>query len=428
MQQFGFTHIHYLLCCLLAFVIPFPFVFAPVVIILIAIAWLLSGNWRGFFPFLKRSPVLLAWLLFYALHIASYFYSHNKDVAAFELERKLSCAVLPVVLYAPFYENSRRFSYLLLSFMTGLSVIALWCLARAAFLYAQDGQTGHFFYHSLAQGTDANAVYTSWYVVCALALLFFLPWQKNGVRFPVFWRWCMGILLGIFLILLNSRLLLVLFVALLLPVYFQQLALRRKLSKSVIVLLSVFVISAVSLVAFTKNPVSKRFHEVLNKKIDQAFYPDYRQRDQSFNNLTLRLFVWRVGVDNLSEHQLWLFGTGIGDWSEMQDRRMDALGIEHIYDTEHPSQYRGVNLHNMYIQSLVALGIPGLLLMLYLAFWPLGMRIRWPEKKVFLIIMAVSALFMLQEAALQTQAGVLFYVFISVLIYIRYRAVKKGFY
>lgn|GEM_PF-674092 len=426
MQQIDFQRIHYLLCCLLAFVIPFPFRFAPVAIILVAVAWVFSGQWRSIGAYLKTSPVLVCWIIFYGLHLAGYFYSHNKIAAGFELERKLSFWVLPLVLYSSFYRSSRRFAYLLLSFMAGLCAIALWCLARATFLFAADSNLSHFFYHALAGGTDANAVYTSWYVVCALVLLLFYPWQKIEATFSRNLRWAMGVLLGIFLILLASRLLLVLFFVVVLPVYILRAWRSGRLPAAKMVWLGGTLALLLLLLAATRNPVSGRFHEILNKNAAQAFYPDYHQRDQQFNNLTLRLFLWRVGMDNMREHRLWAFGAGIGDVADLQNERMAALGIKDIYNKQNPSQYAGLNLHNMYMQTLVSLGIPGLLLFCYLVGWPLGLlRLRWQEKLPLFLVLAVAALFMLQEAALQTQAGIVFYLFCSVAIYNRYQAVKS---
>lgn len=395
---------------------------------LIAAAWLLSGNWREGLQQFIRSPVFIGWLIFYGLHILSYFYSINKEVAGFELEKKLSFAVLPLVLYGSFYHQSNRFAKLLLSFIAGVSVIALWCMARATFLFSTDGDTGHLFYHSLAKGTDANAVYLSWYVISALALLFFIPWQQYGFLKGRKWRWTAAMFLSIFLILLSSRLLLVLFVVLLILVLIRQLLSQKKRNPVITGGILFAGILTLGILSFTANPVSKRFHEVLNKNMDQSFYANYKGRDQSFNNLTLRVFLWRVGIDNLRQYQLWLFGTGTGDLDTYQDRRMDELGIERIYAQEYRSDYAGISLHNMYIQSLVALGIPGFITCCYLVWWPLGLRRRWPGKSAFLMMMAVSALFMCQESALQTQAGIVFYVFFSVILYNRYQAVKKPHY
>lgn len=427
MRHVDFKRIHYVLCCILAFLIPFPFFLAPVVIILIAAAWLLAGNYQGFFSYFKRSPVLIGWAVFYALHVWSYFYSTDKAVAGFELEKKLSFVVLPIILYAPFYRHRRQVSVLLFSFIAGISLIALWCLARAVYLWMDDGDTGHFFYHALAQGTEANAVYVSWYVISALSLLFFMPWRESGLPITTPLRWSLSLLLTLFLILLSSRLLIALFLIILLPVLIWQSALRGRRRGPLLAGLGLLLVVAGGM-AFTKNPVSQRFQEVFTKDLRQSYYSDYRSRDQQFTNLTLRVFLWRVGVDNLNAGgtQRWLLGTGTGDVLRYQKERMHELGIRDVYSKEYPSPYAGISLHNMYVQSLVMLGIAGFLLMCYLAFWPLGLRRRWPGRLPLLLIMGISAAFMFQESALQTQAGVVFYVFFSILLYNRYEAVKKA--
>jgi hypothetical protein len=62
------------------------------------------------------------------------------------------------------------------------------------------------------------------------------------------------------------------------------------------------------------------------------------------------------------------------------------------------------------------LGIPGLSILLLLIFMPLRYPLPKPFKLFSVIFIVTSALFMFIEAALQTQAGIVFFTFFSTLM------------
>jgi O-antigen ligase len=75
-----------------------------------------------------------------------------------------------------------------------------------------------------------------------------------------------------------------------------------------------------------------------------------------------------------------------------------------------------LNAHNQYLQTYIALGIPGiLLLMILLAFpgWIAFRRIHF----VYFCFLAVFAFNILVESMLEVQAGVIYYAFFNALFF-----------
>jgi O-antigen ligase len=235
-------------------------------------------------------------------------------------------------------------------------------------------------------------------------------------------RWALITILLIFLILLSSRLLIAVFILLAIPAYLLKLVRSRHRTWGIILAVCIVVSGLAGLLAFTGNPIHTRYREVMSRDVHIAYLPDYHDTIPRFNNLTLRLFLWRTGMDNVRHHDLWLKGCGNGDEHHIQNARFEELGLTPERQKKYYISIQNMNLHNMYMQSLVMLGVPGIIIFLVIMVAPFFFLIKTPHGRFFFIFFAVSLLFMVQESALQTQAGVIFFTFFSC---IYWQAVKR---
>lgn len=397
---------------LLAFSIPFPFIYSSICVILLLLSWLAAAKVRQSLSYLKERPPLWPWLGFFVLHALSYFYSYNKGQSLFDIERKLSFLVLPLVIGTHPGFTDLQVKRVLRAFAAGVTVCAVICLAQATAVWAVRHTTGQFFYHQLVTGFEANAVYFAWYSVMALSILLLVPWT---LRRPVH-RWLLGLVATVnfvFFLLLSARLLLVLFM-LLMPV---ALAFRfRKRGKTWAPWLIVGVAATgLCVLLLVPNPIRNRFEEVLHNNSEEVWLPADREK-QHFNNLTLRLFLWKMALENVQDHQLWWKGCGNGDVDTLQHLKINEYQHRlnpHDLPTDQPLwEY---NLHNMYLQILMMLGIPGLLLFLLMIFSPFLYFRAMGDWQLWFVFHLVSCLFFIQESALQTQAGIIYYTFFSII-------------
>ena len=409
-------------CCLLAATIPFIFIWSTLSIWVILLCWALSGRFRSTWHHFKEQPAYWLWVAYFGMHALSYFWSADKDQSIFDSVSKLSLVILPVIVGAGSNICPRRLEQIIGSFILGVTAVAFFCYAQAVFAWQQDGDSGHFFYHEIVKGLDANAVYMAWYVLAALSALLLVRWNFLFAGKARFLQYATALILLIFLVLLSSRLLLALFVGLVLPAYLFRLVRGGKRPWGAFVAM-VLLIGGGAVLALTDNPVKERFKDVMHRDVRVAFLPDYHDTIPHFNNLTLRLFVWRCGIDNMQKHQLWLKGCGNGDEHHIQNARFEELGITPDRQDQYNVILHDINLHNMYLQSLIVLGIPGLLLFLGMMMAPFFFVSRMRPRGWFLCFHIIAFCFMMQESALQTQAGVIFFTFFSC---IYWQAVKRA--
>lgn len=403
------------LLCILAFAIPLPFIFGSVAIILVIAGWLLQLKPKETFINLRERNGLWPWFIYYALHAISYYYSENKEQSLFDLQTKLSFIILPLVIGTSSYVTSKVVERILFSFTCGVTLVSVLSLGRAGIMLLQHQPYDTIFYNHLVEGLDANAVTHAWYSIFSISILVFMRWDT---LFTGRWKYLKFLLILLqltFFILLSARTMTGLFFAFVMPYYFIRIA-----GKAVKWRLAFVTLSAVifTLIVFTKNPIKERYKSIFEINVNQAFLPDYTGIYESeFSNLTTRLFFWRLGFENMKEHNLWLWGAGNGDVFKLQNDRMHHYGMNIYPPVEWwHSPFFNANLHNMYLQSWIMIGLPGLLMLIIITCMPFSTFNSIRNKPVFLIFCVVSICVMLQESALQSQAGIVYYsFFISVL-------------
>jgi hypothetical protein len=417
--QYRLEQAQVLICCLLAASIPFRFNTTAILIWPLVLCWLLLGRFRTMGKQLKTERAYWVWGIYYLLFALSFFYSADREQAGFEIVQKLSLILFPLVVGLGCFFDARQREKVMAAFTLGISGAGLFCMIRAAILWKTSGDPEVWFYHTLVSGLDPNAVYMAWYVVFSLGLLLLFPWQQFFTKKQAWLRWSFILLQFVFLVLLSSRLLLVLFFVVPLPLYLRRLYVDLKVSRGLVILSLCAAVVLVAGIAMTENPVRKRFDDVMSKDMHIVFLPDYRTDSQHFNNLTLRLFVWRVGLENIRDSNLLPYGAGLGDVHSIQNKRIEAYGIINMSDSSHPPPtLYNMNLHNMFLQTTMAIGLPGLITLIVLAFMPFFFLFQLPDWKSWLVFQVAGCAFMMQEAFFQTQAGVVFFSFFSMLFWV----------
>lgn len=410
----------------LAFAISMPFIYGSLAIIMLSFAWVIQG---GFPQRLKNLWHIsyLVWILYYLLHVISYTYSTNKADAAFDLQSKMSFFILPILIGTGIQLDKKQLEKIFFSYVCGITASAIYCMGKAVFLYRVTHKATYFFYHTLVKGLETNAIYIAWFTIFSLFLLLFFSWDTFFKGKKAIFKWVLFSIQMLFFILLSSRLLIVLFFVLLLPIGYVLYFRNKRISLLKKSLILVTILSLACGIFFTQNPVKQRYKDVEQNNFRQLLENDYSNKPLQLNNLTIRLFVWRVSLQNIRENNLWLKGCGNGSVHDLQNKKMKELGLSDFQNAHPTSSLYNMNLHNMYLQSLMMLGIPGLITFLLIVCYPFFCMKNVPGKEVFIAFQITCALFMVQEAALQTQAGIVFFTFFSQIFWNIYHfTVKKA--
>ena len=166
------------------------------------------------------------------------------------------------------------------------------------------------------------------------------------------------------------------------------------------------------LIAFTKNPVSNRFREIV--QTDWASL-DREQFDEAdyLNGLQFRYLQWKLVPTILSEKQAWL--TGLGE-EKGKAGLQDQFIQRHLYQGQPGTDdlgYLAYNTHNQLLQSMLTGGLVAVLLFLMICGSLLYLAVK--EKKT-LITMTIISLLMFSgtESCFETQYGLVFFSFLPV--------------
>jgi O-antigen ligase len=409
--------------CAVAFSLPLLYSWCSAAVFITIFIWFFQFNPKLTFANLKKRKALWMWMIFFILHSIGFLYSQDKAQANWDLGSKVCFFMFPIVFGAGMTISELLLEKILFSYLLGVSITAIYCITHSALEFIKTGSTSYFFYNNLIQGLDTNAVGESLHTIFGIAILFFYKWKyifQNRIL-----RILLAILQILFLILLSSKTLIALFFIILMPIYIYRLYSKLRFSFTYIIGV-IFLTITISLLIFkTNNPIKERYNDVISSNLNVA-WKDSLKGPINFNNLSLRLFLWRLGFENIREHNLWWYGAGIGDVHKLQNYKMYQHGIGDIYSKEHRSELYNVNLHNMYIETLMMLGIPGLCCLLIILFQPFFYYRYFDSQLVYCMFFFIAIVYMCQESALQSQSGRIYYTLFSVIFLNRIYSNKEN--
>jgi O-antigen ligase len=403
--------------CLLAFVIPFPYPFGATSVWVLVLAWLIQGGFANKFKRLSK-PGYLVWIAYFILFALSYFYSKNKEASLLDLTTKLTFVIFPILIGTVEIDR-KTLEKIFNSFIAGLCAIAFFCILYAFCIFQKTGDASQFFYHALVDILDAaNAVYMSFYVIFALFLFITFRFSSVFTKERKPFKWSVFGFLFAFFIMLACRLLIFLFLVYLGIIAVKFLLRNPKKYVLKIVTLAFVVLTFCGFILFTKNPIKERYLLVAKGNMDWVRQKDFSNKNFVLDNVNVRLLIWRVAIENIEERNLWWKGCGNGDINDIQNEKFVQLNVPGFRkDDRYESPLHSIYIHNMYLQSLEMIGIPGLLCLLLILILPFFSIKYVKNKGTFYIFQSTAILFMMQESVLQIQAGIIYFTFFSIVFW-----------
>jgi O-antigen ligase len=350
-------------------------------LVLNSLVFLKWAQWKKAFC----SPIFLVPAAFFVWHLASLTYTQNLEQGFKGIETKLSFSLAPLFMVAASskYRSTARLKFVK-AFTAGVAIACFWALGNAAWLALQQGawyydlQDGfgpryYFVYTHLAKPI-MHPGYFSTYLGFGIFCLFWM-WPK------IKYKWPLALLLVLFfgmMLLLQGRInLIALFITVLLAAV--ALALKRK----AFIWLTLPLVPALLLgllLVFASADFKQRYFQLPDFSYDIS--------GNQFNSATYRLAEWRCAVEVIKEQPV--FGTGFGDHREALFKAYAKnefwVGLEKKY-----------NAHNQYLETTMALGAIGLLLLgALLVFYG---RLAWSQNNYLVIVCLVFfAISMLTES------------------------------
>jgi O-antigen ligase len=390
------TRIHFILSCLIAFLLPFKQI-GPVQVVAFCIAalmlnWLLEGDFANKFRSMRHRFIFGVYIAFYLLHIAGLAWSRDKDSGLFDLQVKLSFFIFPWIFSTrPF--TSPKLDRILSAFLLGCAAASVLLLLRATCYYFFRNEN-KFFYIELSYFMHPGyfSMYLNLGVIYLLCSL-----SRGSTQMTAGWKLLIPLFV-VMIVLLSSKLgVISLFLTFFFWLCWMMVSRRKYLAGLGTLIL--FAGCMIGIVKFSPT-ISDRLRNAAH-----ALSSDSSDKTNS-ESTAVRMLIWGSAREVIAEHPL--FGSGTGDAKRVLMDKYKEEGITGAY-------HKNLNAHDAYLQILVSLGVAGLCFFLGMLLLPFIKAFK-EGKELLVYFTLLLAINFVPESMLETQAGVMFYGFFSSLL------------
>lgn len=380
--------------CGLTFFMPLVPKILPWIAFIITLLFLLEENVKSVLTKICNSKYPLLFIAVYLYYLIGMSYSENKSFGWNDLGMKLSLFIFPFLLPGEKINLSTNLRWVFNSFIAGCLLSSIILIFRACYLYFAKDQNA-FFYENFSFYMHPS--YLALYFDFAIACL--LLGGKEVNTFLTYQKIIFISILSIAVIMLSSKAG-TLGIVMVFLVSFIILAVSRKRAKFIF-LLVLAPVSIYFIMNFFIDPQQNRF-----KTSEQALSKKGLDRN-STESSTVRLAVWKVATNIIKQHPV--FGVGTGDIKDELISAYQQNGIE-------GALAKRLNAHNQFLQTTIALGILGFLLLAASLAVPLVRAFVFKNwiYVVFLLLIIFNFLF---ESMLERQDGIIFYAFFNSLFF-----------
>lgn len=402
------SQIYYNLFLALAIVLPIHGRLVPPVIALIGLVWLLEFNFITKYNRIRKSrkrKSIALFGVFYLLYLLGTLYSEQlsgMEGAWFDLEVKLSLLVFPLLFSTIDFSSFKNDFYpkLLKAFLLGCLVSCMFLINNAVFNYFTYNDESLLYYTNLSQMHHPS--YLALYITFAIAIILVKLVVNNPDNST---KWLFGIILiilfQVFIVLLSSKagiigLALTYILAILFSIFMGKKIFSRTLVLSLSLLIALMI--TISSIPYSYNRLYSakqvvESSEEINVTADEG--------------TASRILIWSTSVKVIKEN--FFFGVGTGDVKQSLMDKYKEQGITQAYHDH-------LNAHNQYLQTFIALGLFGFLVLLAGFVLPAIFSFKHNNMLYFLFL-GMIGFHLLVESMFERQAGVVFYGFLNVVLF-----------
>lgn len=320
-------------------------------------------------------------------------FSTNLSNGLFDLQVKLSLLLFPLSFIFIGKLNGRRLTEVLKSFIIGCVAASFLCISYASYQYYISYDLESFFYTNFSYYHHPS--YFSMYLNLAFAIIIvnlIQRYKKLGMS-RIIALMLPALLFSIVIFLLASKAGIICY-----SVLFMILALYYVIKvRNFIIGLSLLIIIPSTLLFIYRN--SSVLQNRINESI-QSFTSKEAIKKEYSPTTSIRIYIWKTSLNLIREKPL---GYGTGSVK-------DVLVDKYKKDRFSFAEQKKLNAHNQFLQTTLAIGIPGLLLLLFMLLYPLK-SLEGMNRLLFGILVLLFTVTGLTESLLETQSGVIFFAF-----------------
>jgi len=400
--------LQYYLFIILAFFIPVFGKVIPLIIALIVLSWLLELNFKEKYVRVKKyvhRKNIIAFGFLYILYVIGTSYSsvmHGQEGAIFDLEVKLSLIIFPLLFATIDFSGYKSDFFIMVqkAFVLGSIISSVFLFNNAVFSYFYENDPSVFYYSNLS--AHFHPSYLALYFTFSITII--LSWLINNRQINTPKKIISTLLIlyfQVFIILLSSKagILGVGVIYILITLY---LIIKKKSESPSLFLVPLFLLISFIFILFMFPRSYGRFVTVVSSiEHEETLSAD------SHESSAARILVWKSAMEVIKDNPV--LGVGTGDVKKELRKVYKKKNIESAYEDH-------LNAHNQYIQTSVALGIIGLLVLLLFFILPFIYAYK-KNNPLYIIFLALIGFHFLFESMLERQAGVVFYAFFNSLLF-----------
>jgi O-antigen ligase len=400
--------IYYFLLPAIAFVLPLHDKLVPPVIALVGLNWLMEMNFSEKLSRIRNSvknKFILAFSSLFILYIIGTFYSTQltgQSGALFDLEVKLSLLFFPLLFSTINFEsfNAKFSEKIFQAYITGCIISALLLVNAAIYRYFHSFDIREFYYSNLSMMHHPS--YIAMYFGFAIIILIHKLIMDNNLN--AFKRTVIIMVIILFqgmIVLLSSKasiigLALAYLLALLLVIFSK---FQKKINPAILITL---LLASFIVMNLLSPQTYSRFIEA--GKVLETQGNSTKQAD---NSSEIRILIWKSALEIIRLHPV--FGVGTGDVKAALQTKYEEKNITMAH-ADH------LNSHNQYLQTALAIGITGFIVLVGSLFLPVIYTFR-KRNFLYTIFILLFSFNLLVESMLERQAGVVFYAFFNALLF-----------
>lgn len=342
-----------------------------------------------------RLIALLLFILVYLIHVFGLIHTENSDQGGFELEKKLSLIIFPLIcFFTPRMANSEK-RFVMSGFVIGCLASLLFCFGYAVTKFSQSHDASVFFYHSFSEVVGMHAAYLSMYLCLSIAWLLFgyksVLLTGNWLhRFAILFL-LMILIGGVILLAARAQILILFLITLVwvVSVFYDKWGWWKASLTATVTAIGFFGLVLVF-------PVNReRFKQAINYNNEYSISGRWGENQ-------IRVLIWSCAFECIEKHP-WL-GSGTGDGeSEMQECYQD-----HKYGSLTYFPNTTFNAHNQFLEIAIQLGWLGLLIFLSSILYAGWCAFRESNTQ-YLLFLFIFMLSCMTESQLETQSGIVFF-------------------
>jgi O-antigen ligase len=358
-----------------------------------------DSSWKQKKELLRERKYIWFMLAFAGMLIISFLLSDNRPDGIQNLVRRIPLFVFPLSIGLVVFDRKFRDKILL-----GMAIIvAVACLASlgwAIHLYSQDHNTAFLYNDALTSFIGQQSIYTSLFVNISIYVFvyFILYYRLSKLRKLMLTAGIIFLFIISYLLASRNMMLMLYASVFLFSIYI--VFKRKKYIEGISLLAGILVCGAVIFIFFPKT--INRFKELTFTHFDfehigQESHYNMAVDSSQWNGANFRLAAWQCGWEVIKKNPV--TGTGLGDKKDELFKIYEEKKFHFAINTRK-------NVHNNYLDILLATGFTGLLL--FFTGWLLLPFIRLVRVRDGLGIMILStfALAMLTENYFDRSIGV----------------------